>query len=400
MHPLLRRQLKRLGLDPASGPADLAGWEALLARVSQSYVENDQGRALLEQSLDVTSREMQGLYEDLRRSGETELALERNKLEAVLHSLGDGLCVVDARWRIVLMNPQAEQLIGAPRASLNGQPIYHLLSPGPEEFSHECLITDASLPPLEQGIPFRTDDGILLRSDGQMMPISLVVTPVSTNGVVSGAVLVFRDITAQKKAEEQRTESAALLRRVQAGLLELATNADLYRGDLADAFHVITQVAAQSLRVARASIWFFTDAHAAIRCADLYEQNSESHTSGIELPATAFPRYFAELATEDVIVANQAQTDPKTSEFSSSPLGSPPCSTSPSGRKERWSASSVMSMSVRLESGRRKNSNSPPLSPARCRWSWKRRIAAKLNTRSVRMKRNIVACSNRPKTPS
>ena len=324
MHPLLRRQLKRLGLDRANCPTDLAGWHALLDHVSQSYVENDQGRALLEQSLDVTSREMQGLYEDLRRSGETELALERNKLEAVLHSLGDGLCVVDAQWRIVLMNPQAEQLVGVPLANLKGQPIYHLLSPGPEEFSHECLITDASLPPLEQGIPFRTDDGILLRGDGQMMPISLVVTPVSTDGVVSGAVLVYRDITAQKRAEDQRTENAALLHRVQAGLLELATNADLFRGDLSDAFHVITRVASQSLRVVRASIWFFTDAHAAIRCADLFEQTTETHTSGIELPAAAFPRYFEALATEDVIVANQAQTDPTTSEFAASyllPLG-------------------------------------------------------------------------------
>ncbi|MDO9118608.1 MAG: PAS domain S-box protein [Nitrospira sp.] len=324
MHPLLRRQLKRLGLDPATCPTDPAGWQAMLDRVSQSYVENDQGRALLEQSLDVTSREMQGLYEDLRRSGETELAEERNKLEAVLHSLGDGLCVVNTQWKIVLMNPLAEELLGAPLANLAGQPVYHFLSPGPEEFSHECLITDTSIPPLEQGIPFRTDDGILLRGDGQMMPISLVVTPISTDGVVNGAVLVFRNITAQKQAEEQRTESAALLRRVQAGLLELATNSDLYRGELSDAFHVITRVASQSLRVARASVWFFTDAHAAIRCADLFEQATETYSNGAELPATGFPRYFAELATEDVIVANQAQTDPKTSEFAASyliPLG-------------------------------------------------------------------------------
>ncbi|MEK7762658.1 MAG: response regulator, partial [Nitrospirota bacterium] len=324
MHPLLQRQLKRLGLDPAQSPTDPADWQALLGRVSQSYTESDQGRTLLEQSLDVTSREMQGLYEDLRRSGETELAQERTKLEAVLHSLGDGLCVVDAQWKIVLMNPQAEELFGVPLATLTGQPVYHFLSPGPEEFSHECLITDTSIPPLEQGIPFRTDDGILLRGDSQMMPISLVVTPVSTEGVVSGAVLVFRDATAQKRTEEQRMESAALLRRVQAGLLELATNADLYRGERSAAFHVITRVASQSLRVARASIWFFTDARTAIRCADLFEQATETYSSGIELSATSFPRYFTELATEDVIVANQAQTDPKTSEFAASyliPLG-------------------------------------------------------------------------------
>ena len=315
MHPLLIRQLKRLGIEPAQTPTDSAAWQALLERVSQSYAESDQGRMLLERSLDVTSREMQGLYDDLQRAGESALTKERNRLEAVLHSLGDGLCVVDDQWKIVLMNQQAERMFDVPLAQLRGTPVYHLVSPGPEEFSHECLVTDASLPPLEQGVPYRTDDGILVRRDGQMLPISLVVTPIATDGVVSGAVLVFRDISAQKRAEEQRAESAALLRRVQAGLLELATNTDLYRGDLAQAFRVITEVAANTLRVARASIWFFTEARTAIRCADLFEQSADTHSSGIELPATDYPRYFAELATEDVIVANRAQTDPKTAEF-------------------------------------------------------------------------------------
>lgn len=324
MHPLLQRQLKRLGLDPAHGPADPAGWHSLLDRISQTYAEHDQGRTLLERSLDLTSREMQGLYEDLRRSSETELLKERNKLEAVLHSLGDGLCVVDAQWNVVLVNPEAETLLDMPLAKLAGRPAYHWLSPGPEEFSHECLITDTSLPPLKQGIPYRTDDGIVLRSDGQMVPISLVVTPISSEGNVSGAVLVFRDITARKQIEEQRLESAALLRRIQAGLLELATNADIYRGELTGAFQIITRVAAQSLQAARASIWFFTEAHAAIHCADLFEQSTETHTADTELPAASYPRYFAELAAEDVIVANQAQIDPRTSEFSANyliPLG-------------------------------------------------------------------------------
>ncbi|MCS6293375.1 MAG: PAS domain S-box protein [Nitrospira sp.] len=324
MHPLLLQQLKRLRLDPTNCPADVASWQAMLARVSQTYTESDQGKALLDQSLEVTSREMQGLYEERQQASESALAKELNKLGAVLQSLGDGLCIVDAQWKIVLVNPQAEELFGVPLTELKGKPIYHLLSPGPEKFSQECLITDTSIPPLEQGIPFRTDDGILLRDDGQMMPISLVVTPFSTQGMVNGAVLVFRDVAAQKQAEEQRRESAELLQRVQAGLLELATNTNLYRGELSDAFHVITRVASQSLRVARASIWFFTDARAAIRCADLYEQSTEQHAAGIELPASSFPQYFSELATEAVIVANQAQTDPKTSEFSASyliPLG-------------------------------------------------------------------------------
>ena len=324
MHPLLQRQLKRLMLDPECCPIDKGVWQTMLERISQSYTEGDQGRTLLEQSLDVTSREMQGLYEELRCSSETELAKERNKLEAVLHSLGDGLCVVDEQWKVLIMNPQAETLFDAPLAQLKGQPIYQPLSPKPETLSHECLITGGSIPPLTLGMSYRTEDSVLFSKDGRSIPISLTVTPVSHEGMIDGAVLLFRDITDKKRAEAQQAENAALLHRVQAGLLELATNANIYRGQRTEAFHVISRVAAQSLMVARTSIWFFTEERSAIRCADLYERPADRHSSGIELPSADFPRYFSEVATEDVIAADQARTDPRTSEFTDSyfvPLG-------------------------------------------------------------------------------
>jgi len=318
MHPLLQRQLKRLMLNPECCPIDEGVWQTMLERINQSYTEGDQGRTLLEQSLDVTSREMQGLYEELRCSSETELAKERNKLEAVLHSLGDGLCVVDEQWKVLIMNPQAETLFDAPLAQLKGQPIYQPLSPKPETLRHECLITGGPIPPLTLGMSYRTEDSVLFSKDGRSIPISLAVTPVSHEGMIDGAVLLFRDITDKKRAEAQQAENATLLHRVQTGLLQLATNADIYRGQRTEAFHVISRVAAQSLMVAQSSIWFFTDARAAIRCADLYEQQTDRHSSGVELPSANFPRYFEELATEDIIAADQARTDPRTSEFTDS----------------------------------------------------------------------------------
>ena len=95
MHPLLARQLKRLGLDETHSPSP-AVWDELLKKIDQSYVEADQGHALLERSLALSSAEMQELYAQLKHSSETQLEQERNTLRTVLHSLGDGLCVVDA----------------------------------------------------------------------------------------------------------------------------------------------------------------------------------------------------------------------------------------------------------------------------------------------------------------
>ncbi len=324
MHPLLARQLKRLGLDGGHPAPSPEVWGELLERISRSYQEADQGHALLERSLALSSEEMRNLYAQLKQSSETQLAQERNKLQAVLHALGDGLCVVDALWKIQMMNHQAEQLFGETAQVLVGRPVYRMISPGPEEYREECLITDAMLPTLASGEPYRTDDGLLVTAAGQLIAISLVVTPMISDGVVIGAVLVFRDITRQKQVERERQQTEGVLRRIQAGLSELAKSPQIYSGNLQDAFQTVTRVAAECLHTERVSIWFFTGDRSAIQCADLYQLTTREHAQGVALSATDYPRYFGELDTERIIAADDAQTDSRTAEFTTSylaPLG-------------------------------------------------------------------------------
>jgi len=262
--------------------------------------------------------------QEIRPSNKAESLDEGRALDAVLCSLDEGLCIVDAQWHILRLNPQAEILFAAAAHDLKGRPAYQLIAPGPEEFRHECLVTDSSSPPLKSGLPYRTDNGLLLRQDGQLMPISLTVTPMSHDGVVSGTVLTFRDLTAQKEADSHQVEHSTLLRRLQAGMVGLASNQAIYRGQLTEAFHLITRVTTQSLHVARVSIWLYASDHAVLRCADLYEQPGNQHSNGIKLPAALYPQYFSSLEAGEMVVADEAQSDPRTVEFAAQhllPLG-------------------------------------------------------------------------------
>ena len=324
MHPLLTRQLKRLGLDPQHSPATAEVWGQILERISQSYVEADQGHALLERSLALSSEEMQNLYAQLKQTSETQLAHERNKLQAVLHALGDGLCVVDAQWKIQMVNHHAEQLLGETAQALVDRPAYRMISPGPEEFRDDCLITDTTLPPLASGETYRTDDGLLVSAQGQLLAISLVVTPMRSNESVIGAVLVFRDITRQKQIERERQQTEGVLRRVQAGLSELAKSQQVYSGNLQEAFQTVTRVASECLHTERVSIWFYTADRSAIQCVDLYQLTTGAHAQGMTLTAADYPGYFQELETERIVAADDAHTDPRTAEFTAgylAPLG-------------------------------------------------------------------------------
>ena len=68
LHPLLQRQLRRLGLAAAQPPSDAAGWAELLRRVGRTYVESEQDRYLLERSQALASTEMGELHAELHAS--------------------------------------------------------------------------------------------------------------------------------------------------------------------------------------------------------------------------------------------------------------------------------------------------------------------------------------------
>ena len=73
LHPLLARQLTRLGID-AQVPPSPSEWRSVLERVTRAYQEADQDRYLLERSQDLASSEMADLYH--------ALAEEKQQLES------------------------------------------------------------------------------------------------------------------------------------------------------------------------------------------------------------------------------------------------------------------------------------------------------------------------------
>ncbi|MGB2945183.1 MAG: PAS domain S-box protein [Nitrospira sp.] len=324
MHPLLKRQLKRIGLDEATVPTSLDGWQQLLERVNQSYLESDQGHELLERSIALSSREMQELNEQLRRTSESQLAGERDKLQTVLRSIGDGLCVVDGHWNIVLLNPEGERLWGLTEKEVVGRRLHDMISLSYGTKLTEPIFTQILLDDTAQGGSFRTDDGLLTSITGRSFPVSCVLAPIVHENRSAGAVLVFRDITDRKQTEDIRRHTESLLRRQQTTLLELTRNSLIQSGVLEPALQEITRATAVTLGVSRTSIWMLSEDHGSIRCKDLYESSKHSHSSGIELKSANFPEYFRELLSERVIDAADARRDPRTREFTAcylEPLG-------------------------------------------------------------------------------
>ena len=89
----------------------------------------------------------------------------------------------------------------------------------------------------------------------------------------------------------------------------------LGQGDAFQAFKQITETASRVLDVQRASVWRLAASGTAIDCIDLYERASDRHSSGTRIRAEDVPRYFEALQRERALLAHNARTDRRTSEF-------------------------------------------------------------------------------------
>jgi len=126
-----------------------------------------------------------------------------------------------------------------------------------------------------------------------------------------------RSPTRSAAPKRPQTDPAALLEQYQDALRTLAQNNALTSGDLALAFQAITATCGALLKVDRASIWLFDNNRLAISQIDLYERGTHRHRSGAALTVADYAPYFRALAGEEhAISAHDAQSDPRTKDFS------------------------------------------------------------------------------------
>jgi PAS domain S-box-containing protein len=117
---------------------------------------------------------------------------EREWLRATLTSIGDGVVVIDADGRIVLMNPVAERLTGWSAAAARGQ-----------SFDEVVVVADLAE---NDAAPGETGRGeVLLRArGGDTCPVDHSSAPIRDQfGAVSGAVMVMRDATERHRVEAE-----------------------------------------------------------------------------------------------------------------------------------------------------------------------------------------------------
>ncbi|MCG6864557.1 MAG: EAL domain-containing protein [Thiogranum sp.] len=143
-----------------------------------------------------------------RRRAEEALYQERERALITLHSIGDGVITTDSRGRVDYMNPVAENVTGWTYGEAQGCPLTEVL-PLIDEATRLAVESPADVTLRTGRVVNITDQCVLINRKGQEFNIEDSAAPIfDRDNTVIGAVLVFHDVTRERRMAHQMTWQA------------------------------------------------------------------------------------------------------------------------------------------------------------------------------------------------
>ncbi|MDO8668748.1 MAG: PAS domain S-box protein [Candidatus Buchananbacteria bacterium] len=140
-----------------------------------------------------------------------DLAFERSeKLQAILENIGDFVFVIDHNYKITMVNKSACQLVGCSYNQAIGKyygDFFKFVYEKNQQVNDQ-FIKNA----LEKGVVASVaNHTVLITKDNKAMPVDFVASPIKDeNGQITGAVVVFRDITRERNIDRMKTEFVSI----------------------------------------------------------------------------------------------------------------------------------------------------------------------------------------------
>lgn len=155
-----------------------------------------------------------------RDAYEATLRESEAKVLEITSVLADGVYVLDREGLVTFSNFETERLLGWTAAELlgrNGHDTFHYKRPdGTPISSDSCPVHQT----IHTGQSYRSPDDWLVRKDGSIIPVSIVSSPIFRDGVVTGSVAAFHDITPRLEAERSLRESEERFRLISTSAMD------------------------------------------------------------------------------------------------------------------------------------------------------------------------------------
>jgi PAS domain S-box-containing protein len=164
------------------------------------------------------------VFGEAARVGKRRVTEQREVFRVTLRSIGDAVLTTDTEGRITYINQVAQSLTGWSHTEALGQPLERVFQ----------IINEVTRKPVENPATRALREGIvvglanhtvLIKKDGSECPIDDSAAPIrNEQGNVSGCVLIFRDVSAQRLIERDKANQL-LTARLLASIVETSNDA-------------------------------------------------------------------------------------------------------------------------------------------------------------------------------
>lgn len=133
------------------------------------------------------------------KQAEADILLLQRHNELLLAAAGEGICGFDCDGNVTFINPTAARMLAMDQPDVNTLTIHHIFGRDLPNSSEYCPVHNI----VSGKKRFTDSDRYFWRLDGSRFPVDFVSTPILENDRLQGVVLVFRDITERKQAEQK-----------------------------------------------------------------------------------------------------------------------------------------------------------------------------------------------------
>ena len=144
-----------------------------------------------------------------RKRAELDKGRLSNHLRLLLDSTDEGIYGMDLQGRCTFINRAAARMIGYAPVNVLGKHMHTL--------THHSRMNGEAYPPeacpicevMRSGLGTRVDDEVFWRRDGGAFPVEYATYPIREGGAISGAVVIFSDISKRREVEAELRKHAA-----------------------------------------------------------------------------------------------------------------------------------------------------------------------------------------------
>jgi PAS domain S-box-containing protein len=141
-----------------------------------------------------------------QHEAEQALLMATRQRELILESVGDGIYGIDLEGRLSFINEAGAVALGYTPEQLTGRDLHKVIHHSHADGTPYSRATDPILQAMRRSESIRMHDEVFWRNDGTAFPVEYSANPLFEDGVISGMVVAFQDISDRRRLERMKDE--------------------------------------------------------------------------------------------------------------------------------------------------------------------------------------------------